>query len=98
VVILGDVLANLEALVGDLAPREDIGLEAGRSPKRVLEAIEAMATQLDSPVLTDLVGEATAALAADSTPLPDRVVEPLQRFVQGLRKVAPEGPGEAPGG
>jgi|GEM_PF-3582654 len=96
-VILGDVLANLDALVGDLAPREDLGLDPGRSPARILEAIETMAGHLDCQPLLDLAVEAKEACNSASLALPDKAVEPLQRFAQGLRRAAPGLPGGAPG-
>lgn len=95
-VILGDVLANLDALVADLAPREDLGADPGRSPTRVLEALETMAGQLDSQALLDLTAEARAACSATSLALPDKAVEPLQRFAQGLRRAASGVPGGVP--
>jgi hypothetical protein len=91
-VILSDVLANLEALVGDLVPREDVGLDAGRSPQRLLEAIETMAAQLDCTQLADLVADAMGMQDSGGVTLPDKAVEPLLRFAAGLRKVSPEPP------
>ncbi len=88
--VLGDILSNLEALVHDLTPREDIGTDAGRSPERILSALEAVAAHLECPELAELAAAARASYTAAGAPLPDSVVEPLQRLVAGLRRASPE--------
>lgn len=87
--ILDDLLMNLEAMAADLAPREDVHIDPARSPERILAAMAALAERLRSPVLTQIAADLHEADAASGQPLPDRALEPLQRFVRGLRKAMP---------
>ena len=91
-VCLNDVVKNLEALVADLLPREDVRIDPARSQERIMHTLEALSAQLPCPPLADLVAALKEAGAAGGGPLPDQALEPLSAFVQGLRRAMPPTP------
>lgn len=87
--ILDDVVLNLEALATDLVPREDLRVDPAKSPQRIMQALGSVADQLECAVLAEIVAGLIEAGVLDGRPLPDKAVEPLAHFVQGLRKAMP---------
>jgi hypothetical protein len=87
--ILDDIVLNLEALATDLVPREDLQVDPARSPQRLMQALGCLSDRLECAVLAEIVAHLLEADVLDGGPLPDRAVEPLTHFVQGLRKAMP---------
>lgn len=87
--ILDDIVLNLEALATDLLPREDLQIDPAKSPHRLMQALGALSDQLECAVLAEIVAHLIEAGAMGGGPLPDKAVEPLTHFVQGLRKAMP---------
>jgi hypothetical protein len=87
--ILDDVVLNLEALAADLTPREDLQVGPGKSPERIMQALSSVSDQLECAVLAEIVAGLIDAGVLEDRPLPDKTVEPLLHFVQGLRKAMP---------
>ncbi len=87
--VLDDIVLNLEAMTADLVPREDLHIDPARAPERVLQSLAALADRLHCPMLADIVANLLEADQVHGQPLPDKAVEPLLRFVHGLRKAMP---------